>query len=300
MRAWLCLLLGWSIFSGELVAAGHFRVATYNLENYLLEATPGRAAKSEEARAKVRELIRATGADVVALQEVGGVAALMELRAGLKQDGCDFPFWEHVPGGDTNIQVAVLSRLPLRARRSHSNDTFLLTGRRFRTSRGIAEVDIQAGSNYCFTLLTCHLKSKRAVPLADDVEMRVEEARLLRQHIDECFERNPEVNLVVLGDFNDTCDSAAAKTIMGRGRRKLVDTRPAERRDPTPAEAERRITWTHHYAKTDTYTRIDFLLLSSGMVKEWVANETFVLDVPDWGRASDHRPVVATFAAEDK
>ena len=36
------------------------------------------------------------------------------------------------------------------------------------------------------------------------------------------------------------------------------------------------------------------------MAREWVTNETYVLTLPNWGVGSDHRPIVATFEAEDK
>ncbi len=61
--------------------AAVFRVATYNLENYLDQPTETRPhAKSPEARAKIRESIRAANPDVIALQEIGTTNALEELR----------------------------------------------------------------------------------------------------------------------------------------------------------------------------------------------------------------------------
>ena len=50
----------------------------------------------------------------------------------------------------------------------------------------------------------------------------------------------------------------------------------------------------------DTYSRIDYILLSKSMAKEWIPSETYVLASPNWGLASDHRPLVASFSAEDK
>src|SRR5262249_4179471 len=117
-----------------------FRVATYNVENYLDQSSGTRPMKTAEGRAKVRERLQALNADVVALQEMGTTNALLELRASLKSEGLDYPHWEHVAGWDTNIHVAVLSRFPITARQPHTNDSYLLLGRRFRVSRGFAEV----------------------------------------------------------------------------------------------------------------------------------------------------------------
>src|SRR5277367_2625872 len=126
------VLFSFTAFAGETL-----RVATYNVENYLDQPTESRhLVKSAEARAKIRESIKAMNPDVLALEEMGTTNALLELRASLKAEGQDFPFWEYVQGPDTNIHVAVLSRLPIVARRPHTNEFFLLDGRRFAVKRG--------------------------------------------------------------------------------------------------------------------------------------------------------------------
>jgi endonuclease/exonuclease/phosphatase family metal-dependent hydrolase len=288
----------------RFAGAETFRVASYNVESYLDEPAQTRSAKPAGAKAKIRGSICALKPDVLALQEMGSTNALLELRDSLKADGLDLPYWELVTGFDTNIHVALLSKFPFTARRPHTDDSFLLSGRRFRISRGFAEVDIQVNTNYSFTLIAAHLKSKRAVAQADEAELRLEEAKLLREKIDASFAANPNVNLVVLGDFNDSKDSPSTKAVIGRGKHKLVDTRPAERNgdnvpSPNPAWEPRNVTWTHYYGKEDTYSRIDYILLSPGMAREWVTNDSYVLTLPNWGVASDHRPIVASFEAQD-
>jgi endonuclease/exonuclease/phosphatase family metal-dependent hydrolase len=282
-------------------AAGTFRVATYNVENYLDQPTETRPhAKSAEARAKIRESIEAMKPDVLALEEMGTTNALLELRASLKADGLDYPFWEHVSGANTNIHVAVLSRLPIVARHSHTNDLFLLDGRKFRVERGFAEVDIQAATNFTFTLIAAHLKSRVPSPVADEAEERLAEAKVLRGIIDEHFTNNPNARLVVLGDFNDVKNSDAVKEIIGRGRFKLTDTRPAERNgDNAPAQPPyfepRSVAWTYFYGADDTYSRMDYILLSPALARDWVKSETFIPTIPNWGAGSDHRPIIAAF-----
>src|ERR1041384_88598 len=90
-----------ALFASTLAhGAEVFRVATYNLQNYLETAAGTRPAKTDAARKKIRESIRATKADVIALQEMGSTNALLELREGLRSEGLDFHYWEHVSAWD--------------------------------------------------------------------------------------------------------------------------------------------------------------------------------------------------------
>ncbi len=281
--------------------ADTFRIATYNVENYLDQPTESRKfIKSAKAKAKICESIRTLNPDVIALEEMGSTNALLELRASLKANGVDFPYWEHVSGWDTNIHVAILSKLPIQASRPHTNENFLLDGRRFSVSRGFAEVDVQVATNFTVTLIAAHLKSRRPVPDADEAELRLEEAKVLRGIVDAHFNADPEAKLIVLGDFNDVKDSESTKAVVGRGKFKLVDTRPAEHNgdaapSPIPAWEPRYVAWTHFYGKEDTYSRVDYILLSPSLARNWLKNETYVLALPDWGVGSDHRPITAAF-----
>lgn len=292
------LVLGTGFLLATFAKAETFRIATYNVENYVDDSTHNRHAKSAAAKAKVCESILALRPQVIALQEMGSRSALEELRASLKAGGLELPHWEHVNGHDTNIHLAILSKFPFTAVRSHTNDTFLLGGRRFHISRGFAEVDIRVDATFCFTLITAHLKSKRAIGQADEAELRTEEAKVLREKVDALLASKPNVNLVVLGDMNDTRDAEPLRVIIGRGQQKLVDLRPAERNGDSAINTHRlearNVTWTHYFAKADLYSRLDYILFSPSMARHWVTNETYVLATPNWGIGSDHRPLVAT------
>ena len=282
----LCVLP--RVWAGEQI----FRVATYNVENYLDAPAARRTAKSAESRSEVCHSILAIHPDVLALQEMGSTNALFQLQASLKAGGLDLPFWEQVNGFDTNIHLAVLSRFSIVARRPHTNESFLLNGRRFSVSRGFAEMNIQVSPKYTFTLIAAHLKSRLPSPLADEEEWRYEEGVALRRVIDARLATEPTRDLIVLGDFNDLKDSKPIRAIMGRGRTRLFDTKPAERGSG--------VTWTHFYAKEDLYSRIDYILLSHAMEQRWLGAETYVLNSTNWSVASDHRPLVAGFTVEDR
>ncbi|HZV34193.1 MAG TPA: endonuclease/exonuclease/phosphatase family protein, partial [Verrucomicrobiae bacterium] len=181
---------------------------------------------------------------------------------------------------------------------------YLLNGQRFFVSRGFAELEIEVNPHFSFTLIAVHLKSKRQIAAADQADMRLEEAKILREKIDACLDANPKANLIVLGDFNDLRDSLPIRTIIGRGKNALVDTRPAERNGDEPQSdrrlRHRNVAWTHFYDLEDTYSRLDYILLSKRMAREWVPEGTYVLALPNWGVASDHRPLVAEFRPEEK
>jgi endonuclease/exonuclease/phosphatase family metal-dependent hydrolase len=309
-RLRLRVMLGVALFGLGGVAgnaAQTFALATYNVENYLLEPAGTRPVKSEASRAAVGRTLLSARADIVALQEVGGHRALEDLRGGLRASGLEYPFTDLVYGYDTNIQVAVLSRFPIVGRRAYTNEGFLLRGRRFRMARGFSELEIRVAPAYRLTLINVHLKSQRETPEAAEDEIREQEALLLRRKIDQLLRADPKLNLAVVGDLNDLKNSAPLRILLGRGATALRDTRPGERLRESREEAftaqesgSRQVTWTHYYDKEDVYSRLDYILISSGLGREWLPRQSLVLARPDWGLASDHRAVVASFTTVDR
>ncbi len=295
--------LAWPL--GQARAQQSFRVATYNVENFILEPVQNRPIKKPFAQAKIVESILAARPDVIALQEMGKKTALARLQAALKAKGLNLPHAEHLLAFDTAIHVAYLSRFPFKKITRHDNESYLLNGRRLHVSRGFAEVEFTLGG-YSFSLITAHLKSKRKVAVADEAEMRLQEAYRLRRIIDLRLKASPEMNFAVLGDFNDYYNSKPLKVLVGRGKSQLIDSRPGEKNGdigPNRINSKwypRNVSWTHFYGVEDVYSRIDFILLSPGMARELDRANSWIPVVPNWGNGSDHRPVVATFVAGDK
>ncbi len=292
-------ILLWLLFAAQLFA-GSFRVGTYNLQLYTDTPVFDQPPKSPEARKIVRESIKALHADILALQEIGSTNALLELRSSLKKEGLDYPYWEHVRSYDTNLHLAFLSKYPIIRRNPHTNENFLYQGRRFHVGRGFAEIEVEPAPGFRCTLMTAHLKSKRIAIEADQQGLREEEAILLREQIDEFFKRAPRGNLILLGDLNDGISTKTLRTILGRGKTRLFDTRPEERNgdslpNPNPRYEPRRIVWTHYFGKEETYSRIDYILTSPPLRNNYHLEKSAVLNLPDWGAGSDHRPVCAEF-----
>lgn len=299
MKHLLLLLL----FVFQLGAATTFRVATYNLELYVDRPFSNVQPKSDLAKKHLRAAIRAANADLLALQEIGGTNTLLELRSNLKKEGLDYPYWTHLRSHDPNLHLAFLSKRPFAAQRHHTNVSYLFQGRRHYVARGFAEVDISLGQNTTVTLMTAHLKSKRIVVEGDQQAMREEEAQLLREKVDQFFRSRPNGNLILMGDLNDSIDSRTLRSIIGRGKTALFDTRPGERNGDSlphynPAFQPRTIVWTHYYGKEETYSRVDYILTSQSLKNRVIPEETYVLASPNWGAGSDHRLVAAAFRFE--
>ena len=168
-------ILLWFLLARQLFA-GSFTVGTYNLELYTDTPIFNLPPKSEEARKIIRQSIKALNADILALQEIGSPKGLQELRAALKNDGVDYPYFEHVISYDTNLHLAFLSKYPITRRNPHTNENFLFQGRRFHVLRGFAEIEVEMPGNFRCTLITAHLKSKRIAVEADQQGLREEEA----------------------------------------------------------------------------------------------------------------------------
>jgi endonuclease/exonuclease/phosphatase family metal-dependent hydrolase len=282
-----------------LSAAERFTIATWNLDNYLDEPTPQRRAKTPISKAAVHETLRDLRADVIALQEMGSTNSLSELRDTLHCLGLDYPYWEHLHARDEEVHLAVLSRFPIIARRPHTNDTFLLNDRRFFVRRGFAEIDIRVGTNYQFTLITAHLKSKRRDAHADEAMLRLEEARCLRRKADALLNARADANFVLIGDFNDIVDSPPLRVLLGHGSRALFDTCPRELVSGNTSSLQAP-TWTYHYDRRQSIERVDYILLSPGMKREWLPEGTHIHARKDWRIASDHRPILSMFTAENR
>ncbi|MBL9129094.1 MAG: endonuclease/exonuclease/phosphatase family protein, partial [Verrucomicrobiales bacterium] len=223
----MVLATGTTAMAAGADGPGSVILATYNLENYVLAPTATRQAKTEASKARVAAVLAGLNADLVALQEVGGAEALEDLRGRLAAAGRAYEHREWVRGFDTNIQVALLSRFPIVERRPHTRDAYLLAGKRFFVSRGILEAEVAVNPTYRLTVFVAHLKSRRTSSEADEREMRREEARILREKIDERLKAEPRANVVVMGDLNDTKDSRPVRLLIGRGKNPLFDTRPS-------------------------------------------------------------------------
>lgn len=276
--------------AGECIA-GSLTVATWNVENYL---PAGRRVdgsfrpnypKPEAEKAALRESLRVVNADVVAFQEMGDQAHLAELQRDLAAEGLDYQHHAWLRGDDPERHVALLSRVPLSRVVRHENVPARLKGEYVPVRRGVLEVSFLAGSTEV-TLFVVHLKS-RYTERADDpgaAVQRAAEAVAVRDLVLNRFPDPANAFFMIAGDFNDSRDNRPLRALTKRGNTVISRI--------LPAVDDRGDAWTHRYRGNETYTRVDFILVSPGLEKFARSIAIRVLDVPGVREASDHRPVV--------
>jgi endonuclease/exonuclease/phosphatase family metal-dependent hydrolase len=173
-----------------------FSVMTYNLRRYALMDRDGDGVpddpKPENERRAVIRLIAAQQPDVLTVQEMGNAAAFEQFRSELHAAGLDYPYAELLERGRMEINLAVLSRFPIRSVQHRTNDWYSIGEAKVAVARGFLDVEVQVNSRYRFRLLAAHLKSKVYSPLGQ-TEMRRNEARLLNKAVREILADNPGI-----------------------------------------------------------------------------------------------------------
>lgn len=274
--------------------AGTFSVMTYNLRQYALMDRDGGGElndpKPESERRAALLLIAKEKPDVLSVQEMGDSAIFTQFRFDLQAAGLNYPYAELLERGRFEVNLAVLSRFPIVSIQNHTNEVYSIGEAKIPVTRGFLDVEIQVNPDYRFRLLAAHLKSKVYSPLGQ-TEMRRNEARLLNKIVREILEENPGVNLLVAGDLNDDCNSAALREVGGRRGGEMTDLRPVDSAGDV---------WTCFQASTDSFSRFDYFFVSDGMFPEVVREQTCVVRDPLTYEASDHRPVIAVFRTADQ
>lgn len=269
------------------------RFIAYNVENWLtMDRYVDRknlkgAPKPESEKQAVVQLLARHTPDVIGLCEIGTAADLAEIQEDLKAAGLNLPHSHYTGGSDPTRHLGLLSRFPITSTAKPAESEYQLAGQTFAINRGVLDATLEArGKSYRF--LGVHLKSKRDSEQGDQEAIRLQEARLLRRHVDSILASNGDARFVVYGDFNDTRATPAIKAITGNYNDPAYLT-------AIPAKDSRDQAWTHHWALHDIYSRIDFVMVSRGLRDDVDFQAAKIIDDTDWDKASDHRAVLAIF-----
>lgn len=291
-RILLLCLFGQSAVYGETLT-----IATYNVENYgpadrLTEVGFRKDYPKPEAEKRaLREVICALNVDVLVLQEMGGQPYLDELRRDLKSEGLDYPFAALGVAADADRHVAMLAKRPLNAVTTRTDLVFTYFGAKESVKRGLLEATVGTVAGD-ITLFAVHLKS-RFTDRADDplsAMRRSGEATAIRDYVLKRFPAPREARFVILGDCNDGKTSRALGFLQKRGKTEVAIL--------LPAADSRGEVWSHAYRKEETYSRVDHILVSRGLIRAGRDPSVRIYDGRGVREASDHRPLVIRLMLE--
>lgn len=265
-------------------------IATYNLENYgsanRLTAAGYRAdyPKPEVQKSALRGVIRGLNADVLVVQEMGGAAHLEELRRDLRAEGFDYPHATLASAVDEDRHVAILARRPLRAVKTHTDLQFAYLGTKETVKRGLLEATIATVTGDV-TVFAVHLKSRFTERPDDPLSAirRAGEATAIRDRVLQRFPAPASGRFVLLGDCNDSRTSRALAFLQKRGKTEIA-------RLLSGCDSRGEV-WSHFYQREETYSRVDHILVSPGLLPLVRNGVAAVYDGPGTREASDHRPV---------
>jgi len=273
---------------------------SYNLKNWLTMdrfdmqtyKTLPSAPKPEDERVRVVKILAAIKPDILGVCEIGNADDLADLQKRLKAAGIDLPHTELAHGGDETRRLAILSRLPIKLRNSQTDLKYQLGAQTLPFQRGILHVTIPITPTFDLHCVGVHLKSKREITEADQAQMRRNEARLLRKHLDSIFTQEPGARILAYGDFNEHRNEPAIGDIIGSPR-----TSDTAMQDVWLKDIDGEV-WTHFWDAADIYARLDYCFASRLLRPHLDYRGCYIYSARDFDKASDHRPLVLKISPE--
>jgi endonuclease/exonuclease/phosphatase family metal-dependent hydrolase len=267
------------------------RVASYNVENYLLmnRRVDGHwrrdYPKPESEKSALRDVIRHHQPDILALQEMGEELFLKELQADLRDEGLHYPYRVWMPSNDGVRHLAVLSKIAPAETHFHNHLDFPYRGERSLLRRGMLEVVFATGKSTPQTwhLFVFHLKSKWTEH-DDDQEanlFRTREAEAARNFIIGKLPPEKDNWFLITGDLNDDPNSAPIRRFLTRGDRTIGIA--------LPTADDRGHLWTHFWSRRSLYSVKDYFIASPSLTLQVVGKKGHISTHPNGNDASDHR-----------
>lgn len=181
------------------VAGAGWKIATWNLQNYLVQNRfeDGKFRLSypmpESRKRKIRDLILAENPDVLFLQELGDERFLLELQLDLSARGLVYPYYQFSGFDEARSGLAWLARFPPKEAVFHD----------LSMRRGVQEIRFQSQSG-TVRFFHVHLKSRYSEDPDDRYahKLRKLEIALLANALDALRSVDPDSQFVIVGDFN--------------------------------------------------------------------------------------------------
>ena len=209
---------------------------------------------NETATRNCAQVVRDVGADVIATIEVEDRRALMQFSEKLLPavKGAPYDQTMLIDGNDERgIDVGLMARQPYRVgwMRSHVDDLDARGHRIF--SRDCPEYSIWTPAGSVVWVLVNHFKSKGFGRQEQSDARRGAQAEQVRAIYDRLRTEGAQL-VAVVGDFNDTPDSAALAPLIGRGDLKDISEHPSFQSDGHPGT----------FQSASKREKIDYILMS--------------------------------------
>ena len=182
----------------NILNAIELKVATYNVDNlfdlvynkteykdYIPNMHNWNRSTFEKKLNNITKVICELNADVIGLQEIENKNALELLQKNLRKYGCKYPYSAITNKKTSAIEVALLSKIPIKKRRD-------IVVSNYKRDRNILEVELKTTPK--LTIFVNHWRSQKA-----DEKERVKYAKALVNRIKK-MPKNSEY--IILGDFN--------------------------------------------------------------------------------------------------
>lgn len=278
-------ILLWVVTQAHALTLATFNVENYTVADRMVEGVYRQAyPKPEKERAANVRVVQGIQPDILAVQEMGTQPYLDEFQRELRAAGQDFPFTVVLDAADPDRHVALLSKLPFKEVRRHAALPVTYLDAKDVVKRGVLEV-VFATDAGALSVFVVHLKSKRT-ERPDDPEsarQRAAEAEAVRDLVLARFPDPTQAKFIICGDWNDTRDARPVRALQKRGETALGEL--------LRATDSRGDAWTHHYRKEDTYSRLDYILVSPALRPHLVGARAEIWDGAGAGEGSDHRAV---------
>lgn len=279
-------------------------VATYNTLNFTDNIDDPDSpfdqdrGKSQKAIDALGEVFKAMNADIMGVEEVEKKVLLEDFCKKYLPESkyfiSFFKSWD--PSG---ISVGLLTKYPI-LNEKLIEDIFLkdengkemffnygfLKEKPIPFSRGILKVTVKIKKGEEVTFFVVHFKAGMS---EQSPERRIAEAQALREVVRKEYNRDKNVDFVILGDFNETPRSKTVKIIEG------LDTDMPLKNvfNLNSQEISNKERATH--PSSNPYRPIDHIFISPGMVENYVKDSAQVFKHPKAPDASDHLPVMCKF-----
>lgn len=177
--------------------ANSITIATFNVE-WLGDGNGDQKSRSEGDYKRIADVIKKTGADIIACQEIENQVALGRVAKYLPE----FNHYVAKPSGAQNLGVLYKSNLSVEVIGNY--DPIAIDPKRNRPG---LELYVKAG-NFDFSMMIVHLKSTSRYDDTEEkrvasVETRLLQAKAIKQWVDEKTQKGKEQDYIILGDYND-------------------------------------------------------------------------------------------------